>query len=183
MTPPLYFAEQNTGEEFKNPLFICVTSLMFCLAKNIREKAYSPSIALFIEWDGSCSSFSPTVSRSITGCGVSHIREVSRSDGGVERLYGVRGINGQSPLIIDRAVLVSPLFYKSRWEKGFVQAGFVKCFSWKKRNLFSSLIYYSMENCITEKGCCSSCQWKIYHNKNFLENYLVYNINRFIFVL
>ena len=31
--------------------------------------------------------FSPAASRSIAGCGVSHIREVSQSDGGVEKDY------------------------------------------------------------------------------------------------
>ena len=57
-TPPLYFAMQNTEEEVNTFLIRSYISCLF---------------------------FSLAVSRSITGCCVSHIEKVARSDGGVEK--------------------------------------------------------------------------------------------------
>ena len=68
MPPPLYFAMQNTEEEVNIFLILSYISCLF---------------------------FSLAVSRSITGCCVSHIEKVARSDGGVEKHHLI------SPFISD----------------------------------------------------------------------------------
>ena len=78
---PLYFAAQNTGGE--RVRCISLLSLLRCYSKRLAM------LRGMVGGRGLKSTFnilnsSIAVPRSITGCGVSYIGEVSQSDGGVE---------------------------------------------------------------------------------------------------